>query len=290
MGNLMLGMMIVGELMIRVAIPGMMMVRLQVDRDAMDSWIWMRAGKWRAVTGAAKGAIGVRHNVAPYQLANRSDSPPYGGRGNHAMNGVIEMQVTITLPDMLSVKRAGASVSIPTDMIPATIIARLVEHGLEQKIGDAAAGSVVTAGFTKGTKFTEMSDADRKKVTDTARALMDKVADGLIAGTWGVERTGAGGVSALQAEMRSIIRPLVKAKNANWKDLDEKDRVAKIDATIAVLTDDQRARVTAKAEAEIARKRAESDANKALLAGLGDIGVDLPDADEGDDDESTDTE
>jgi hypothetical protein len=200
------------------------------------------------------------------------------------------MQITITLPDMLSVKRAGASVSIAATSIPANILARLVEHGLEQKIGDAAAGSVVTAGFTKGTKFTDMSDADRKKVTDTAKALMDKVADGLVAGTWGVERTGTGGVSALAAEIRSILRPLVKAKFANWKDLDEKDRVAKIDATIAALSDDQRARVTAKAQSEIDRKKAEADANRALLAGLGDIGVDLPDADESDDDESTDTE
>lgn len=200
------------------------------------------------------------------------------------------MQITITLPDMLSVKRAGASVSIAADAIPVNILARLVEHGLEQKIGDAAAGSVVTAGFTKGTKFADMSDADRKKVTDTAKALMDKVADGLVAGTWGVERTGGSGVSALAAEIRSILRPLVKAKFANWKDLDEKDRVAKIDAAIAALSDDQRARVTAKAQSEIDRKKAEADANRALLAGLGDIRVDLPDADESDDDEATDTE
>lgn len=197
------------------------------------------------------------------------------------------MNITITLPDMLSVKRAGASVSIPADMIPATIIARLVEHGLEQKIGDAAAGSVVTAGFTKGTKFTEMSDADRKKVTDTAKALMDKVADGLVAGTWGVERTGTGGVSALVAEIRSILRPLVKAKYANWKDLDEKERVERIDASYKLLNADQKARVDAKAEADVARKRAEADANRALLAGLDVADMPLPDADETESDDDT---
>lgn len=181
---------------------------------------------------------------------------------------------TIELPATHVVTSRGKHVTVDVGGLKADIIARLVLHGLTQKIGDAAAGAKAAAG----------EGADEAAIADTGHALMQKVAATLAAGEWGVER-GGNGVSAEHAEMRTILRPLVKAKFSNWREMDEKARVAAIDAALGNLSDEQRAKVEAKAKAELKRKAKEAEAAKALAAELGDLDLGAAESDDKSDSE-----
>lgn len=74
--------------------------------------------------------------------------------------------VTIALPESVTFVRAGLTVTYSMIDFTSEIIAELCEHGLVQKIGDAAAG----------------------KPADEAKPAMDKVWDALRRGDWGVRR------------------------------------------------------------------------------------------------------
>lgn len=171
---------------------------------------------------------------------------------------------TIELADSHVVTSRGKHVTIDVTKLSADIVARLVTHGLTQKVADAAASAKNAAG----------EGATDEAIADAGLALMSKVADSLMAGEWGVER-GGNGVTALHAEMRTVIRPKVKAKFGadDWKTMDEKERVSHIDATIAKLTDAQRDIVTAAAQEALDRKAAEAAKAKAIAAKLGDLDI-----------------
>lgn len=142
-------------------------------------------------------------------------------------------QVTINLPDTLAITRANATVHVATDKLSAEIIARLVEHGFGQKIGDAAAGSAKNA-----------AEANMDE-TEYARGVMSKVIDQLVAGTWGASK-GGGGLSD-EDRARVFVADQLYRKNYATN----KEKLAELDA----LKDDAAARnkrlleVAAKAEA-----------------------------------------
>jgi hypothetical protein len=89
---------------------------------------------------------------------------------------IMGFQITITLPAVVTFKRAGEERSFALEGMDASIIAELVAHGLTQKIGDAAAG----------------------KEGEEAAASMAKVHDALMRGDWGVRRAAADGMNAIE--------------------------------------------------------------------------------------------
>jgi hypothetical protein len=126
---------------------------------------------------------------------------------------------TINLPETVTFKRAGEDRTFDIAGLPSDIIEELVIHGLTQKIGDAAAG----------------------KSGDDAAAAMQKVHDALVAGNWGVKRSGGGG-DGLSDEERAIVAVATdliaakdwKAKIDGWADMTSTERRA---AKWAILAD-----------------------------------------------------
>lgn len=109
--------------------------------------------------------------------------------------------------------------------------------------------------------------------TDAVAAFNDKLAR-ILDGTIGV-RVAGDGVSAVQAEMRSLSRPQVKAaydrdngKDA-WKGLDEATRVSIIDSVIESQPDDVKAALNKAAVESIEKKRAEAASKAALIGSIG---------------------
>lgn len=114
------------------------------------------------------------------------------------------MEITITLPDTLTVTARKDAVSVVVDLakMNAEIVAKAVLHGLKQKIADGAANAkmnaclAVTGNKKEGeadAAFTERLAKAAKEVSFAdvdaeALRLMEKVRDTLEAGAWGVER------------------------------------------------------------------------------------------------------
>lgn len=108
-----------------------------------------------------------------------------------------------------NVTRNGQTVSIDISKLSPEILDQLIRHGLTQKIGDAAAGSAKIAqetGMPQG---------------DVALSLMQKVAESLLAGDWGVKRGESAGVSEETQVQRIVMRAALKevwgAKSEKWK-------------------------------------------------------------------------
>lgn len=138
-----------------------------------------------------------------------------------------EMNITIILPETFTIESRGASVAVSLAALSVDIVAKLMLHGLGQKVGDSAASALADAGF-KGKKFPDLSPAEQKLVSDAALESMGKVAKALEAGDWGVERVNGGRtVDPIVAEVRSLLRGDFKAgwiaKNSKdgWKALEE---------------------------------------------------------------------
>ena len=167
------------------------------------------------------------------------------------------INVTITLPAELVVERNGARCIIATETLPDHIIARLVEHGLSQKVGDAAAGSNGT-----GKKWADLTDAERAGVTDVARTAMQAVADNLAAGKWGAERSGASKVDAITAAIRTLLMPKIKAKviatngDDAWTSLDAAARAYLADDAWNRQDEKTKEAIRKLAEEEVARQNA----------------------------------
>lgn len=150
--------------------------------------------------------------------------------------------------------RAGVEMSIDVSKLSPTMIDNLIRHGLTQKIGDAAANAKAVATETG------------VPVADTAKALMEKVRDALLAGEWGVTRDGSG-VSEETAIQRKITREVLKAiygaKTPKWKEF-----TGETDAKQAEILDkifaDNAEKLSVKVEAEkIRREEVKKSAAKA---------------------------
>lgn len=154
-------------------------------------------------------------------------------------------KIMIELGDVVYFTRAGIDYTMPTTGLTSEIVARLVVHGITQKVGDAAAGK---------------SGAE-------ARAAMDGVAEALIAGDWGKSR-GGDGVSEFVRVARQIVRNAMKAKYgakspewAAFTGLSDEEQDAELDAKFAK----NEAALRPAVDAEIAR-RAEERKRKDALA------------------------
>lgn len=150
----------------------------------------------------------------------------------------------------------GKSVSLDLSKLSTEIIQRLIVHGATQKVADAAAGAKKLATEQLGANATD-AEVDAA-AADFGKQLMQKVVDNLLAGSWGVERSGGAGVDPVKAEIRSLLRPQVKAKVGaeKWKSLSEEEKVGKIDGIFEKLPEAKQTEIEKAALAEIARKKA----------------------------------
>jgi hypothetical protein len=151
----------------------------------------------------------------------------------------------IELDDVVTFKRAGHEMTLSTTGLTSEIVARLVIHGLAQKVGDSAAGK------------------DGQPALDAMNATFDS----LVAGDWGRSR-GGDGVSEFVRVARQIVRNAFKAKHgaksAQWAEftgLEDDEQNDRLDAMFAK----NEAALRPAVEAEIAR-RAEERKRKDALA------------------------
>lgn len=121
------------------------------------------------------------------------------------------------------------------------IRARLMWHGLQQKLADSRAG---------------MNRNTKDYSPDKAQALVDKVAANLIAGEWGRERGGGNTMNRLDARImklcREKVRDAVKAKGMKVKDLAD----GVFDAKVAEYYEKAYETLRPVAEAQLAAERA----------------------------------
>ena len=167
--------------------------------------------------------------------------------------------VTISLPTEIAFRRAGVDVTVKVKDLPAEIVAQLVEHGIVQKVGDAAAGaSRICARDTHGAEAFDKLPADEKnrivKAYDNVKAIheqgeasMLKVLDALYAGDWGVQRSATGeGLSGEEADFAKFCRDALGIKWADkidgWKEMTSAKRLAEIHAKVM---DSEKVRATA---------------------------------------------
>ena len=113
---------------------------------------------------------------------------------------------TIELPAEISFTRAGHTVRVDTAALPDSIVAKLVAHGLAQKIGDAAAG----------------------KQGKDALATMDAVQQMLQGGDWGRERGTGTGRNKVESLMWTLCmeaaRKKLKANGVAWKTIEDETK------------------------------------------------------------------
>ena len=154
------------------------------------------------------------------------------------------MKIEIEILDEIPVRRSDGTCIVKASELSADIIARLVEHGIVQKVGDAAAGA---AG-----KATEDESA-----VDAANRLMAAARDRLYEGVW-TAHGGGSSVDPVERFVRGIVRKaLSKDQKTAYKEVDDRD--AYLDGIFVKQSDAVQAsiRKTAEAmhEADLQRKR-----------------------------------
>lgn len=119
----------------------------------------------------------------------------------------------IEVPTTVEVASRGRTVAVDVSKLTEDIVARLVVHGLTQKVADAAAGAK------------KIADEEGGDIAEIAEALMQKVATRLEAGDWGAERgAGTSGdpldkfrVQVLKAEIKKKPSGLLAQKAAEYE-------------------------------------------------------------------------
>lgn len=164
------------------------------------------------------------------------------------------MKVSIELGENIAVTSRERSVTVDVTKLSADIIAKLVVHGLTQKVADAASGAK---------KIAEESGGD---VGDVTENLMAKAVDALVAGDWST-RTAGEGVSIETRVARQITRTMAKAKMgskspawATFTGLSDEEQNAKLDAWFAA----NEAKLQPEVDAELARRKAAAKAKDKL--------------------------
>lgn len=168
--------------------------------------------------------------------------------------------VTITLPEFLSVTRAGATAKIAVTKLSPVILADLLIHGFGQKVGDAAAGSGDEAKWIEG----------ETTQTEAAQRLMNAVVDALEAGDWTKRRVGGAGEPAWMPMLLDILREEVRDNATHKKaykacDSAEKRREYLIEY-LSTFNDAKHANYVATAQDEYQAKLDAEAARKARLA------------------------
>lgn len=164
------------------------------------------------------------------------------------------MKVSIELADAIGVSSRERTVTVDVTKLTADIIAKLVVHGLTQKVADAASGAK---------KIAEESGND---VGDVTESLMAKAVESLLAGEWSTRSAGEG-VSLEQRVARQVTRTMAKAKmgakSAAWATftgLSDADANAKLDAWYEA----NKAALEPEVEKELARRKAAAKAKDKL--------------------------
>ena len=136
------------------------------------------------------------------------------------------IEITITLPEKIGVDRASGNATVSTEKLSPEMIARLVEHGAIQKVGDAPSGVKAALGFVddneKALKDSDLSPDQLKAVGDKSSAMMRDVVDQLESGIWATKRASASDpYRHLRKYIRAIIRKQVK-DSVGYKTADDK--------------------------------------------------------------------
>lgn len=163
--------------------------------------------------------------------------------------------IKIELPETVSVASRGVSVEVETGKLSPEIIAELVQHGLTQKVADAASAAKSVA---------EEAGEEVEAVTES---LMTKARDGLYAGEW--SRRSGGGVDEETRIARMVTRRLVKikfgSKSEEWATftgLETAEQNAKLDEWFAA---NEKA-LAPERDAEIARRKEAAEAKRKAKA------------------------
>jgi len=150
--------------------------------------------------------------------------------------------IELNVPESVSFKRAGHNVTFSLKDLPDHIMAELIAHGLTQKVGDAAAG----------------------KEGEEALAKMEMTYDALKQGEWGVRRSAAPGLTALETRMAELV--------AGQMDFDKGTKKAvKIEAAqarIAEMPEATLETVRKMAQRQLDREREEAEAVRAMAAAI----------------------
>lgn len=160
---------------------------------------------------------------------------------------------TIEVPETFTVTSREKSVTLNIGKLSAELVAQAFLHGLTQKVADAAAGA---EGATKEEKATN------------GQALMQKVVTNLESGNWG--RVAAPHTTPIETAIRAIVRKLVNAKNPKALKAAE-DKNAYLDAVFAKQPEAVRAKITAQAEADVAKAAEKAEEAARLAKGLGEF-------------------
>jgi hypothetical protein len=135
--------------------------------------------------------------------------------------------ITISVPESFVVTSRGVDCTIDVTKLSAEIAGNLFEHGLTQKVADAASNAKAIA------------DENNSSVEEVTATLMGKAADSLLAGEWTRRNAGAG-VSEETRVQRSVMKAAMKAqlggKSPEWKafeGLSDDEQNAKLDANFA---------------------------------------------------------
>lgn len=107
---------------------------------------------------------------------------------------------TVELPATYAVTSRNVGVEVNLGDMNADIVGKLALHGLTQKVGDSAASAMKDAGF-EGRKFGDLSDGDKAKVQEHAKAAMQGTVDALMRGEWTERRVGGESLSEVEKEM-----------------------------------------------------------------------------------------
>jgi hypothetical protein len=160
--------------------------------------------------------------------------------------------IKIELPATFDIAARGKSVTVDTSKLTDDIIAKLVLHGLTQKVADAAASAK---------KVAEESGGD---ASDIGKGMMQAVVTALEAGQWGTRQPGAA-VSDEVKVRRSVVRKLFTAKasdeaKAAFKAMDAAKQAEHLDALFAKQSEARQAEIMVDVanEIKLAKERAEA--------------------------------
>ena len=191
------------------------------------------------------------------------------------------MEYTITLPDTLEVSSRGQSVEFDLRELDPAMLAIAVQHGLTQKIADAAAGAAYSAALADlgnekaknkaNVKEWTVDESNWAIIQKEAVRMMQVVADRLKEGDWGAVRTGGGGgVSPVVALARQMAAAIIKrglvARDGNAKAYTGLTTAGKHELADRLI--EQTPKLTTQAQEELDARKA---ATKAI--DLGDLGL-----------------
>lgn len=174
----------------------------------------------------------------------------------------------IELPATYGVTSRDIGIEVKVGDLSADMIAKLALHGLTQKVGDSAAGALKDAGF-EGRKFADLSDDEKAKVREHAKASMVATVDALMKGEWAERRAGGNGLTEVERKRLALFGEWLREDHkavwaAEFKPLEGAERQDALAAFFLGQEPEVRDHFTELAETAIAEERA----RKAKLGAL----------------------